>query len=75
MNSALFLLNVLALVIFIGFQFHQQAHDPALIHFDAAQSIPAPVARVASSNAQEPGMAAQGVNDAVVVQRIERYTF
>ena len=69
------MLNALALVTFIGFQFHQQTHDPAVIHVNAAQSIPAPVARVASSSAQEPGMAAQGVNDAVVVQRIERYTF
>ena len=75
MNSALFLLNALALVTFIGFQFHQQTQDPAVIHVNAAQSIPAPMARVASSSAPEPTMAAQGVHDAVVAQRTERFTF
>lgn len=75
MNSVLVMLNVMALVTFIGFQFHAQAHDPALVHIDTARLVPAPVARTAAFNADAPVMAGQSVNQAATAQRDERYTF
>ncbi len=75
MNSVLVMLNVMALVTFIGFQFHTQANDPALVHIDAARLIPAPVARVAASGPERPVMAAQGVNETATTRQSERYVF
>ena len=75
MNSILLMLNALTLVILIAFQFHNQASDPALVHFDAARFAPAPEARVASSRSEAPMVAAQDVNESATARRTERYTF
>ncbi|AIS18210.1 hypothetical protein [Pseudomonas rhizosphaerae] len=75
MNTVLVMLNAVVLVIFIGFQFHTQVDDPALVHIDTARFVPSPVARVASANAHEPVLAAQEVNENATPQRTERYIF
>lgn len=75
MNTVLVMLNAVVLVIFIGFQFHTQVDDPALVHIDTDRFVPSPVDRVASANAHEPVLAAQEVNENATHQRTERYIF
>ena len=75
MNSVLLMLNAMTLVILIGFQFHSQTTDPALVHVDAARFIPEPVARVASASTEAPLTTAKGVSEPATTQRTERYTF
>jgi len=75
MNSALYVLNALALVALVSFQFQSKAEDPALIHVHADQMMPPPMARVANLSGNSPVMAPHGASDTSAPYRSERYTF
>lgn len=75
MNSALYILNALALVALVSFQLQSKAEDPALIHVSADQMMPPPMARVATMAGHGTVLAAQGLQNATPAPRSERYTF
>ncbi|WPP01263.1 hypothetical protein SFA35_07860 [Pseudomonas sp. HR96] len=52
MNSALYLLNAVALTALVSFHYSSDHRDPAEIHVQASQSVHHPVAQLAVMHAQ-----------------------
>jgi predicted NAD/FAD-binding protein len=85
MNTALYLLNALAVVALVSFQVHSHsnAQDPALINVQTEQLVAHPVAKWAVMNAQQGRSAFQasdrsaidGIEQPVPAHSPERFTF
>ncbi|MDE1163846.1 MAG: hypothetical protein PW845_00325 [Pseudomonas sp.] len=79
MNSALYLLNALALVAVLAFHFQGQGADPAVVHVQAEHFMQRPVARLAVMNADSGRMqvrtSQQDVGTAMTAVHTDRYTF
>lgn len=83
MNTALYILNALALVALVSFQMQSQARDPALITVQTEQLVAHPVAQWAVMG-PERGQAAflaadrsavDSIEQPTPVHRTERFTF
>lgn len=79
MTHALYLLNAVALAALVSFHYSSDSKDPAEIHFQAAQSMSAPAARLAVMNPQSSKAslfrAQEGSEGAVSSSRSEHYIF
>ncbi|WP_213876166.1 hypothetical protein [Pseudomonas sp. dw_358] len=78
MNSALYLLNALALVALVSFHYNSDSKDPAEIHLQTSQFVHHPVAQLAVMHAQAGEghfTQAQEGADFNVGPRTERFTF
>jgi hypothetical protein len=83
MNTALYILNALAIVALVSFQVHSHTQDPALINVQTEQLVAHPVAQWAVMGAQQ-GQAAFLASDRssidsneqpAPIHRPERFTF
>lgn len=83
MNTALYILNALAIVALVSFQVQSHAQDPALISVQTEQFVKPPVAKWAVMDARQ-GQAAYLASDRSTIDsaerpmpahRPERYTF
>lgn len=83
MNTALYILNALALVALVSFQVQSQARDPALITVQTEQLVAHPVAQWAVMGPQQgqaaflasDRSAADSIEQPIPAHRAERYTF
>jgi len=78
MKSALYLLNVLALVALVSFQFEDKGADPALIQSQASHSMPAQTAKLAVMHASSPHLSVSAADHSTQPTQsfqTERYTF
>lgn len=78
MNSALYLLNALALVALVTFHYNSDSQDPAEIHLQASQFVHHPVAQLAVMHAPAGEVhftQAQDRADTDSSPRTERFTF
>lgn len=79
MNSALYLLNAVALAALVSFHYSSDHKDQAEIHVQASQFVHHPVAQLAVMHAQagQTGFtqAQDNVSEAFAQPRTERYTF
>jgi hypothetical protein len=83
MNTALYILNALALVALVSFQVDFHRKDPALVHVPTEQWVARPAAQWASMGAQGNQAAYLAADRATVhdgdqpipVQHPDRYTF
>jgi hypothetical protein len=79
MTHALYLLNAVTLAALVSFHYSSDSKDPAEIHFQAAQTMKAPVARLAVMNSQSSQAnlfrAQEDSGEAVTASRSEHYIF
>jgi hypothetical protein len=79
MNNVLYLLNAVALMALVSFNYNTDRVDPAEIHVQASQMVQRPAAQLAVMNSQ-PGQARlahvqQQARQTLTEQPVERYTF